>query len=43
MESVEININGRPLRDVVKVDFDAVEGCFLIYMEDGQVIEAYFE
>lgn len=42
MEKVEVNINGRPLEDVVKVDFDAVKGCFLIHMNDGQILQAYF-
>lgn len=43
MEAVEVNINGRPLEDVEMVDFDAVKGCFLIHMKDGQIIEAYFQ
>lgn len=43
METVEVNINGRPLEDVESVDYDAVKGCFLIHMKDGLTIEAYFE
>lgn len=43
MEKVEVNINGRPLEDVVKVDYDAVKGCFLIHFGDGEILKAYFQ
>jgi len=43
VKKVEVNINGRPLKDVEKVDYDAIKGCFLIHFGDGIILEAYFE
>ncbi len=39
---MEFNINGKPVENLLYVDFDIDKGCFILTYRDGSIQEVYF-